>query len=138
MISAVGNSPLILCLPDDDFRRLDKPSGTSFRETLRGCEYSIWATSPRKVHRKDVPDGLSSLWLPNEDLGMSKNMCSRAFVSTFHTLDYSIWAKCDESSYKKSYPQIFDIPKSSFGEHKFWTNLHFGEFDKCLNHEVWF
>jgi hypothetical protein len=33
-----ANSP---CSPNEDFRRLDKASGVSFRGTLRGCEYSI-------------------------------------------------------------------------------------------------
>ncbi len=50
-----------LCSPNEDFRRLDKPSGTSFRWTLRGFVAQIEYSHPRKVNRKDVPDGLSSL-----------------------------------------------------------------------------
>ena len=34
----------------------NRGSGVSFRGTLRWCEYSIWATNPRKIHRKDPPD----------------------------------------------------------------------------------
>jgi hypothetical protein len=49
---------------------------------------------------------------------MSKNLWVMAFVRPFHTLNYSIWAKSDENDYKSSYPRFFDIPKSSFGEHK--------------------
>ena len=33
----------------------------SFRDTLRGCEYSIWATNARKITRKDTPDLLFRL-----------------------------------------------------------------------------
>ncbi len=29
------------CSPNEDFRRLDKASGVSFRGTLGGCEYSV-------------------------------------------------------------------------------------------------
>ena len=46
----------ILCLPNEDFGKRNSRSGVSFRGTLRGCEYSIWATNARKITRQDTPD----------------------------------------------------------------------------------
>jgi hypothetical protein len=47
-----------LCSPNEDFGKRNMMSGVSFRGTLRGCEYSICATTPRKMPRKDTPDPL--------------------------------------------------------------------------------
>jgi len=48
--------PKLSMLPNEDVGKRNSTSGVSFRWTLRGCEYSIWATNHRKVPRKDTPD----------------------------------------------------------------------------------
>jgi hypothetical protein len=40
--------------------KAEKPSGTSFRRTFQGREYSIWDKNRWKVRRKDVPDSFSA------------------------------------------------------------------------------
>jgi len=45
-----------LCIPNEDLGKRNSRSGVSFRCTLRGCEFSIWATNARKITRKDTPD----------------------------------------------------------------------------------
>ena len=47
---------LNLCSPNEDFGKRNIGSGVSFRGSLRGCEYWIWATNARKITRKDTPD----------------------------------------------------------------------------------
>jgi len=39
-------------------------------DALRGCEYSIWATTIRKMHRKDTPDPL--FHFPKSSFGRHK------------------------------------------------------------------
>jgi len=47
-----------LCLPNEDFGKRNSALGASFRCTLRGFEYSIWAMNPRKVPRNDTHNAL--------------------------------------------------------------------------------
>jgi len=63
--------PQIVMLPTDDFGKRNSRSGVSFRRTLRGCEYSIWATNTRKVPRKHTPDLLFRF--PKSSFGRHKN-----------------------------------------------------------------
>ena len=44
-----GKQPFML--PNEDAGKRNSRSGVSFRGTLRGCEYSIWATNARKITR---------------------------------------------------------------------------------------
>ena len=60
-----------LCLPNDDVGNRNSRSGVSFRGTLRWCEYSIWATRPRKVPRKHTPDLLFRF--PTSSFGRHKS-----------------------------------------------------------------
>ena len=68
----------ILCSPNEDFGKRNSGSGVCFRGTLRGCEYSIWATSPRKVPRKDTPDALFRF--PKSSFGRHKFFVRGAWI----------------------------------------------------------
>jgi len=59
-----------LCSPNEDFGRRNKRWNPDFRSTFQGCEYSIWATNPRKVSRKS---GFYLLFiLPKSSFGRDK------------------------------------------------------------------
>jgi len=53
-VKSVNHKYRLICTPNEDFGNRNRRSGVSFRGTFRGCEYSIWETSPRKVPRKDT------------------------------------------------------------------------------------
>ena len=86
-----------ICSPNEDFGRPNKPSGTSFRRTFQGREYSIWAKNRWKVRRKDVPDGLFGLpkssfgehklckMIPKDMLSSSCGPCSEQKIAQFRT-----------------------------------------------------
>jgi len=78
----------------------------SFRGSLRGCEYCIWATNARKITRKDTPDPLFRF--PKSSFGRHKidTILPRAWVKVI-----IIW--------------MIALPQ---------TCGHFGEFVKCLNY----
>ncbi len=94
-------------------------SGTSFRRTFQGCEYSIWAKNRWKVRRKDVPDGLFGL--PKSSFGVFSvasgpnwvltplKTASNIRISSLvpHSIIF-VWGAAH---------RLFGLPKSSFGEH---------------------
>jgi len=55
--------------PNEDIGRRNSASGVSFRGTLRGCKYLIWATNHRNVPRNDTPDALFRLPISSFGLG---------------------------------------------------------------------
>jgi len=64
----------LLCLPNEDFGKRNRRSGVCLRGTLRGCEYSIWATNHRRVPRKHTPDPL--FHFPKSSFG-EHSFCSK-------------------------------------------------------------
>jgi hypothetical protein len=65
----VSSSSPNVWLPNESFGRPNKPSGTTFRSTFQGREYSIWAKKRCKVCRKVFPDGLFGL--PKDSFGLN-------------------------------------------------------------------
>ncbi len=57
----------ILCSPNENFGRRNKRSCVHVRCKFHGCEYSIWATRPWKLHLKCTPDLL--FCLPKSSFG---------------------------------------------------------------------
>ena len=64
-----------LCSPNEDVGSLNKRSVVHFRYTLQGCEYSIRATNPCKLHRTATTDLLFRL--PTSLFGEQKSLPQR-------------------------------------------------------------
>jgi len=100
LIPFLTNLPL--CLPNEDFGKRNRRSGVSFRGTLRGCEYWIWATNALKITRKDTPDLLfrftkssfgehslfTNLCLTNDDFGKRNRGSGVSFRGTLRGCEY--------------------------------------------------
>ena len=95
---------------------------------------------PRKVPpcSQSPHVGNNILCSPNEDFRTSKNTWPTRFVSTFHNPNYSIGAKSASKVLTKCLDRMFfDVPKSSFGEHKFrWLTETFDESTMSLFEEL--
>ena len=147
----------ILCLPNEDFGNRNSRSGVSFRGTLRGCEYSIWATcvyntlfqssatSPLfldNLHFGQIVKNVNhqsrlTLWAICPKWRLSKNRGLVAdgwlgvcFRCTLRGCEYSIWATNIRKVTRNHSPDtLFRFPKSSFGMHK--------EIQKQISHIDW-
>ncbi len=139
---------------NEDFGRQDKRSGVHFQSTFQGCEYSIWATRPWKLHRK----------LHDRSFVMSSPHCKQTPKSPIERCSYShetpIERQNGQSGFgdfgdwlpmKSAFPPLdwkrirkglLDLPKSSFGalEHACATHPPFLQtcvFTNYFNHDSW-
>jgi len=93
-----------LCSPNEDFGNRNSRSGVSFRRTLRGCEYSIWATNPRKVPRKHTPDLLFRF--PKSSFGRHKIVRSLLGFLSHTALESNrpVSCVCNSCPFVRQYP----------------------------------
>jgi len=83
-----------LCIPNEDLGKRNRRSSVSFRGTLRGCEYSIWATNARQIARKDTPELLTHngyVDTPEDTRRSTPKLCEKMIETGLVDVGFKPW-----------------------------------------------